>query len=155
MLNFYGINDGIGVFVDGVEKARDDMKNTRTYRVIENRATIGWNFKDRPKAVELDVDELLFFNKHLSPLQVQILSNHETQCWSGNRCQNGGTYEAGLVPHECVCAEGFSGSYCESQIEESLSNTSERMDIYETTTGDPEGASSLKQSIYPTAHDGK
>ena len=147
MLNFYGINEGIGVFVDGIEKARDDMKNTRTYRVIENWATIGRNFMDRPKAVELDVDELLFFNKHLSPLQVQILSNHETQCWSGNRCQNGGTYEPGLVPHGCVCAEGFSGSSCESQIEESLSNTSERMDIYETTTGDAAGASSPKQSI--------
>ena len=149
MLNFYGINDGegIGVFVDGVEKARDDTKNTRTYRVIENRATIGWNFKDRPKAVEIDVDELLFFNKHLSPLQVKILSNNETQCSSGNRCQNGGTYEAGLFPHECVCAEGFSGSYCESQIEESPSDTTERMTINDSTTRDPEGASSPKQSI--------
>ena len=149
MLNFYGINDGegIGVFVDGVEKARDDMKITRTCRVIENWATIGRNFMDRPKAVKLDVDELLFFNKHLSPLQVQILSNHETQCSSEHRCQNGGTYGLGLVPPGCVCAEGFSGSYCESQIEESPSDTTERMTINDSTTGDPEGASSPKQSI--------
>ena len=127
MLNFYGVNDGKGieVFIDGAEISRDATKQSWRLSVGEPRITIGRYLindpQDQESTVIVDADELVFFNQNLSPVQVQVLSGSVPRC--PNRCQNGGTYELGLISYGCVCAEGFYGLYCESEVEESTTGS--------------------------------
>ena len=77
MLNYIGPNDGEGIrlFINGTEVARDTDKHRGPYPAGDGRIVVGKWLTDQDKWYKsVQVDELMFFNRFLSSDEIDALA---------------------------------------------------------------------------------
>ena len=78
MFNYIGTNnaDGVAIYHDGVEMEGNTQKTANTKNKGPGVAVLGRYFVQLEQYfASVMVDELLFFNRYLTPQEVQILYN--------------------------------------------------------------------------------
>ena len=77
VLNYIGPDDGIRIYYNGTEEDRDTTKTTGfgPYSAGDGRIVVGRWFTDKDeKYPSLQVDEMIFFNRHLSSDEIASLA---------------------------------------------------------------------------------
>ena len=77
VLNYIGPNDGQGItiYINGTEVGSDTSKSAGPYSAGDGRIVVGRLFTDSDKWYSsVQVDELSFFNCHLSPAEISALA---------------------------------------------------------------------------------
>ena len=77
MLNYIGPNDGEGirVYINGTQEDSDTAKNNNPKSAGDGRVVVGrWNTDRDDHNSSVQIDELIFFNRYLSPAEIAALA---------------------------------------------------------------------------------
>ena len=77
MVNYIGVDDGIRIYYNGTEEDRDTAKTTEfgPYSAGDGRVVVGrWFIERDDRYPSLQVDEMIFFNRHLSSDEIAALA---------------------------------------------------------------------------------